>query len=126
MVILVWRYATAIASQRQFVTIQACQKCHGPLMDGAAHANSRNDIRACDFCHSALYGSGSHAVGFMVEDTADLPVFIHKIHAAKEVPAFEERMEGYTAVTYPQNVKDCVSLSCQLNRSVPWHWHKTR
>ena len=78
-----WPTATLIPSVRQFVTIQACQKCHGPLMDGAAHANNRNDIRECDFCHSALYGSApKHLAGFMADDNADLPVFIHGIHGS--------------------------------------------
>jgi hypothetical protein len=102
---------TGIASVRQFVTIQACRKCHGPLMDGAAHANNRNDIRECDFCHSALYGSlPKHAPGFMADDNADLPVFIHGIHGSTwndTDDQFQMGPEVTSPVTYPQELKDC-------------------
>lgn len=97
--------ATTIASQRQMVTIEACRKCHGPLMEGAAHANSRNDMRECVFCHSPLYGSvPSHDAGFMATDMADLPVFIHQIHASKYT-----KVAGLVGqpISFPQDVKNC-------------------
>ena len=101
--------ATLTPSVRQFVTIQACQKCHCPSMDGVAHANNRNDIRECDFCHSALYGSlPSHAAGFMAADNADLPVFIHGIHGLTwndTDDQFPVGPEVTSPVTYPQELK---------------------
>jgi OmcA/MtrC family decaheme c-type cytochrome len=103
--------AAAIASVRQFVTIQACRQCHGQLMDGAVHANSRNDIRECDLCHSALYGSlPKHAPGFMAEDNADLPVFIHGIHGSTWNDTDDQFVMGPNVqypVTYPQELKNC-------------------
>lgn len=101
--------ATSVPSVHQVVTIEACRKCHGPLMEGAAHAIRRNDIRDCDLCHSALYQSlPRHAVGFMADANADLPVFIHAIHASSSV-----NNDGTTQyvgptvtfpVTYPQGL----------------------
>ncbi len=99
-----------ISSVRQYATIQACQKCHGPLMDAAAHANSRNDLRECDFCHSALYGSQpSHAAGFMAVDAADLPVFIHKIHNNSFLDTDDIASAVTESVTYPQPIQNCVT-----------------
>lgn len=102
--------AVALDSQRQFVTIDACKKCHGPRMDEAAHANGYLDTRACDICHSPFYGSSRHAVGFMNDDKAILPVFIHQIHAAIANPIFSAEVYGlgFGGVTYPQDVKNCV------------------
>ncbi len=129
--------ATLIASVRQFVTIQACQKCHGPLMDGAAHANNRNDIRECDFCHSALYGSlPSHAAGFMAADNADLPVFIHGIHGSTWNDTDDQFPMGpavTSPVTYPQELKNCTVCHSDPSGSAPgdltglnnWKTHPT-
>jgi len=101
--------ATTIDSQRQFVTIEACRKCHGPLMDGAAHANSRNDMRECVFCHSPLYASQpSHDVGFMATDNADLPIFIHQIHNSNYTGPVAVEGDADSPVTFPQNIKNCV------------------
>jgi len=98
--------ASAIDSQRQFVTIQACQKCHTKYMDNAAHASNYLDTRACDLCHSPLYGSlPRHAVGFMDTANAILPVFIHQIHSSIPNPT------GPTVVfpvTFPNNLENCV------------------
>jgi Outer membrane cytochrome MtrC/MtrF-like, domains II/IV len=135
--------ATAIASVRQFVVIQACRQCHGPLMDGAAHANNRNDIRECDFCHSALYGSApKHLAGFMADDNADLPVFIHGIHGSTWTdtnfdPTNVEFAMGPNVtnpVTYPQELKNCtVCHSVPVGQTAPgdlteldnWKTHPT-
>jgi OmcA/MtrC family decaheme c-type cytochrome len=100
--------ATAIDSVRQFVTIAACQQCHGPYMDNAAHASNRNDMRECVFCHSALYGSApKHAVGFMADDAADLPVFIHKIHGNTWTDQDDISSAVTGSVTYPEPLQKC-------------------
>ncbi|MDD2734422.1 MAG: OmcA/MtrC family decaheme c-type cytochrome [Desulfuromonadaceae bacterium] len=97
--------ATAVATdapQKQFVTIEACKKCHGPAMNGAAHASSYLDTLACVTCHSPLTGTGAKAVY--------LPKFIHQIHAAIAVEEFPTRIlgKGYEDVTYPQEISNCV------------------
>jgi hypothetical protein len=126
--------ATGIPSVRQFATIQACQQCHGPLMDGAAHANSRNDLRECDFCHSALYGSlPKHAPGFMADDAADLPVFIHKIHGNtwRDTDDISSAVTG--SVTYPEPIQKCDVCHSDPSGSAPgnlseltnWKTHPT-
>ncbi len=98
--------------QRQFVTIQACQKCHSKFMDNAAHADSYLDTTACDICHSPLYSSSTHSVGFMDTANAILPVFIHQIHDSVPNPG------GPTVaypVTYPQDIKNCVTCHTNSN-----------
>jgi len=97
--------ATGIDSQRQFVTIQACEKCHGPNMDGAAHANRYRDTRYCVLCHSPLYGaddpSAHHVKGSLIDDQAILPQLVHQIHAAIDGTAIGGRFD-WSEITYPQ------------------------
>jgi hypothetical protein len=100
--------ATTMVSQRLFVTADACKKCHGPPFAMAAHANHYLDTRACVICHSPLGVYGTR----MQADSAYLSVFIHKIHGAIDIPKWtqEGRINGlgYSAVTYPQNIENCV------------------
>jgi hypothetical protein len=97
---------TTLVSQRQFVTADACKQCHGPQFENAAHAGTYLDTRACIVCHSPL----GHYGTLMQEDDAYLPVLTHQIHAAIDNPAFPDRINGmgYSAVTYPQEIADCV------------------
>lgn len=99
--------ALAIDSQRMFVTTDACKKCHGPQFAKAAHASGYLDTRACVICHSPV----GHYGTTMQNDSAYLSVFIHKIHAAIDIPKWTEEGRinglGYSAVTYPQEVKNC-------------------
>jgi hypothetical protein len=103
--------AVALADQKMFVTIETCNKCHGPAMAGAAHGSGYLDTKVCILCHSPLYAANAtdETVGFMLGLQADFPEFIHKIHAAKAVAGFPTRISGngYVDVTYPQDVKKC-------------------
>lgn len=98
--------AVPLDSQRQFVTADACKQCHGPQFEEAAHADGYLDTRACVICHSPL----GHYGDIMQQDDAYLPVLVHQIHAAIDNPAFADRINGmgYGAVTYPQDIRDCV------------------
>ncbi|MHB1025629.1 MAG: multiheme c-type cytochrome [Desulfobacteria bacterium] len=97
---------------RLFVTAAACKKCHGPQFNGAAHASSYLDTKACVVCHTPIgdtYGEE------MTIDGAWLASLIHKIHSAISMEAFPTRMggTGYSAVTYPQDVRNCET--CHTN-----------
>jgi hypothetical protein len=94
-------------NERQFVTAAACKKCHGPLFAGAAHAGGYLDTLACVMCHSPIGHYGEE----MVADKAWLASVIHKLHSAIPMEAFPTRIggRGYGAVTYPQDVRDCVT-----------------
>jgi OmcA/MtrC family decaheme c-type cytochrome len=104
---------TTSDSQNIVVTTATCTKCHGEPFQMAAHADRYLDTRACVICHSPLGHYGDR----MQDDSAYLPLLIHKIHAAIGItrkstgePIFEDRVRGlgYENVTYPQNIKECV------------------
>ena len=96
---------TYLAEQR--VTVDACKKCHGPLLAGAAHGGSYVDTNVCVLCHTPI---GLLEGPDMVEIDAWAINFFHQIHAAIPNPAFPTRIggKGYGAVTYPQEIRDCV------------------
>ncbi len=117
---------------RQFVTTDACKKCHGPQMAGTAHGSSYTDVRACVVCHTPI---GLATGEEMQTLEAWLASLIHKIHAAKEVAGFPGRImgKGYTAVTYPQEVTNCVTCHTTSGLSLGagdlidnWKNHPTR
>ena len=104
---------------RQFVTVEACQKCHGPNVQGMAHGGTGNgyvDTRACVLCHTPI-GSfadterNSDNVAYMLQNggQAWLASLVHKIHKAIAMPIFPTRLGGvgYGGTTYPQDVRDC-------------------
>jgi OmcA/MtrC family decaheme c-type cytochrome len=91
--------AVALDSQRQFVTADACKKCHSPLFQQAHHADVYLDTRTCDICHSPL---GVYST-IMQRDDAYLPVLIHQIHDSIVGPTF-----NWSDVTFPQNIMNCI------------------
>jgi hypothetical protein len=99
--------------QKAYVTLQACQKCHGNPLQGVAHGSSYADIRGCVVCHSPLLELPDPDEA-IYPPVINASTFFHKIHAAIEVPEFPDRYfingveRSYDAVTFPQEVKDCV------------------
>lgn len=94
------------ANQR--VTVDACKKCHGPLLAGAAHGGSYVDTLVCVMCHTPI---GNAEGPEMIEINAWAINFFHQIHSAIPNPAFPTRIggKGYGAVTYPQDIRNCVT-----------------
>jgi hypothetical protein len=94
---------------RQIVTIDACRKCHGPELAGAAHGGSYYDTLVCVLCHTPI----GHYEGDDMQETykAWAINFFHKIHAAIPMPEWTSRIggKGYGAVTYPQDIRNCVT-----------------
>jgi hypothetical protein len=85
---------TTSVSQRLFVTVDACKKCHSPLFQKAHHADTYLDTRACVICHSPIGHYGTE----MQDDAAYLSVMVHQIHDAVTGPRFD-----WSDVTYPQS-----------------------
>ena len=119
---------TALDPQRQFVTAEACEKCHSPNWERAAHASGYRDIRACVMCHSPLGFDhletdpvDANRGQFMQDNDTYASVFFHKIHAAIDIPHWSNRIDGrgYGAVTFPQvdaneELRNCVICHVDL------------
>ena len=73
---------------RQFVTIEACQKCHGPKNQFMDHGSSYMDTNACVICHSQITNANNGAGGGSRQTKAYMfelwfGNLIHKIHDAQ-------------------------------------------
>ena len=102
-------------SLRQYVTADACKKCHGSLFDRAAHAPRYLDTRGCVICHSPIGYYG----GEMQEDYVYFGPLIHQVHNAVSNARFDgERpiidgatnpteldIYSWTDVAYPRKFK---------------------
>lgn len=121
--------------QKAYVTIAACQKCHGAKMENAAHAGNYLDTRACVVCHSPI---GTTYGARMQADETQLSVFIHQIHASKytnanTMPDDDGEYLVTQPITYPQDIKNCVvchtdsglDLSGTAARIANWQTHPT-
>ena len=137
--------ATVLPPQRQFVTGEACKQCHGQNFERAAHADDYLDTRACVICHSPLGFDQmqtdpveQNRGQFMQDTDAYASVFFHKIHGDIDIPYWTDMGRinglGYSAVTYPQDIKDCVvchnndsglDLGDQADQIDNWKTHPT-
>lgn len=104
---------------RQFTTIEACRKCHGPELAGAGHGGGYYDVQLCVICHSPTAGNapqGGVPLGqFMDNNEMWLAAMIHKIHGSLTLP-FLDLDDG--TVTYPQDIRDCVTCHTASGRTL--------
>jgi hypothetical protein len=102
---------------RQFVTIEACQKCHGPKNQFMDHASSYIDINGCVVCHSPIInatnggGGSSLKTNFYMVDLW-LGKMIHRIHAGVGSTLTNKPQAD---AEFPQDVRNCVA--CHSNPS---------
>ena len=80
---------------RDIVTIDACNSCHGEL---AFHGGGRYLTEYCVVCHNPTMAEGEGEFTFMV----------HKIHAAGTFDVLDDAID-YSEVTYPQDLRNCTT-----------------
>jgi len=103
---------------RQFGTIEACQKCHGPKNQVMDHGSSYMDIPGCVVCHSPIAnanngaGGGSLTTKFYMVDLW-FGKMIHRIHAGLGETLTNKPQAG--DVVFPQDIRNCVA--CHSNPS---------
>jgi OmcA/MtrC family decaheme c-type cytochrome len=102
---------------RQFVTIEACQKCHGPKNQVMDHASSYMDISGCVICHSPITnanngGGGSSALTNYYMVDLWLGKMIHRIHDGKGSTLTHKPQAD---AVFPQDIRNCVA--CHSNPS---------
>ncbi len=107
--------ATATVLQKVEVTIDSCQKCHGPNMLAAAHASSYNagvagvtatdvSVFSCSLCHSplsAIMKGSSSGYGRRTDR------MFHIIHGADEAASMPAT--GVEGASYPRRKADCTA-----------------
>lgn len=81
--------APLAALSRSIVDMSACVACHNDPLQNAAHGGGYQAPDACVVCHTPL---GNQYGDRMQTDGAWLASLIHKIHAAIDMPAFQDRI----------------------------------
>ncbi|MCJ7815074.1 MAG: hypothetical protein MUP31_03385, partial [Xanthomonadales bacterium] len=91
---------------RVIVDASACTACHSDPLQKAAHGGGYQSPQGCNICHTPIGGQYGDE---MQADEAWLASLIHKLHAAIDMPAFDDRINdgGYSNVTFPQPINDC-------------------
>lgn len=100
---------------RQFVTIEACRKCHGPKMQNMGHGSSYRDTKACTICHSPIINATNSSTKTNMAAGLWLGNWIHQIHSAQKVGDSDADDKDFTDVTYPMDIRVCVT--CHTNAS---------
>lgn len=106
---------------REIVSDETCNRCHDKL---ALHGDARFQNRYCMTCHNP--GSTDAQSG----NTVDMTVMIHKIHRGADLPSVEAGGEyaiwgflnikhDYSAVVYPQDVRNCRSCHDENDPATP-------
>ncbi len=90
-------YTTATANNREVVTTDACNQCHGLLR---IHGR-RVEAQYCTTCHTSQAKRDAVSV--------DFSVMVHGLHAAKQMN-LNYSVRGVDAqFTYPQDVRNCTT-----------------
>ncbi|HEX9016560.1 MAG TPA: OmcA/MtrC family decaheme c-type cytochrome [Chloroflexota bacterium] len=96
----------AVQTQRQVVTIEACNGCHDAL---APHGGTRRDTKLCVLCHT------SQSTDVNSGSTVDFKVLVHKIHQGANLPSVEggqpyfigNSSHDFSTVRWPQDTRNC-------------------
>ena len=113
--------ATTGLFSREIVSNDVCNKCHNKL---DLHGDARFDAPYCVTCHNP--GSVDQDTG----NTVDMTVMIHKIHAGANLPSviggtpyeiygFRERQHDYSAVLFPQDLRNCRTCHDETDPDTP-------
>jgi len=106
---------------RTIVDASACTACHNDPLQEAAHGGGYQSPQVCNMCHSPIGVDGD----LMQDAEAWLASLIHKIHAAIDMPAFPDRINGggYSNVTYPKQIKDCEVCHFNAGQDMADAWY---
>jgi OmcA/MtrC family decaheme c-type cytochrome len=94
--------ATAQVARRQIVDTNGCANCHSKfapegLVSNEFHGGARMEANYCNICHNP---------GRVSNPAANAPVFVHRIHAAKQLQP-GNAFHGIDETAYPQDLRNC-------------------
>ena len=100
---------TAVATTRDVIKTESCNKCHDPL---SAHGGARRSVELCVLCHTPQTTDPDTG------NTVDFKVMVHKIHAGSSLPSvaaggkyqiigFNQSVVDFSTVVFPADVRNC-------------------
>ncbi|WP_207063606.1 OmcA/MtrC family decaheme c-type cytochrome [Motiliproteus sp. SC1-56] len=128
--------ATTNLTQRNIVTQDVCNACHGKL---ELHGTARIATAYCVTCHNP--GSTDANSG----NTVDFKVMVHKIHRGRDLPSLDQDGDGeidrdpvtdeilnpytiwgfrdnehdYSEIGFPQDIRNCNACHAESNADTP-------
>ena len=104
-----------IATVRDVVRTESCNKCHDQL---SAHGGARRSVELCVMCHTPQTTDPDTG------NTVDFKVMVHKIHAGATLPSvkaggkyqiigFQQSVNDFSDVVFPADVRHCQSCHDQ-------------
>ncbi|HET9596673.1 MAG TPA: hypothetical protein VFP65_13880, partial [Anaeromyxobacteraceae bacterium] len=93
---------TPSVARRQVVDTNGCVNCHSKfapegLVSNEFHGGARMEANYCNVCHNP---------GRVSNPAANAPVFVHRIHNAKQLQAANV-FHGIDETAYPQDLRNC-------------------
>ncbi len=95
---------------RDIVNEASCNGCHDPI---SAHGGGRKKLAYCVMCHTP------QSVNPDTLNTADMPVFIHKLHTGANLSSVKAggkyfmvhrgAVTDFSDIVYPQDTRNCTS-----------------
>jgi len=99
-----------VTKVRDIVNEASCNGCHDPI---SAHGGGRKTMLYCVLCHTP------QSVNPDTLNTADMPVFIHKLHTGANLPSVKAggkyfmvhrgAVTDFSDIVYPQDTRNCTS-----------------
>ncbi|MBL8214403.1 MAG: OmcA/MtrC family decaheme c-type cytochrome [Bryobacterales bacterium] len=93
---------------RDIVSEKSCNNCHDPI---SAHGVARKSMAYCVMCHTP------QSVNPDTLNTADMGVFVHKLHMGKNLPSVKEgkpyfmihrnQRVDFSEISFPQDIRNC-------------------
>jgi hypothetical protein len=112
----------SVANPRDIVPSAACNACHVARVADHGHGGGYNVTEACVVCHSPLYADVD-----MAAEGFDFPTMVHQIHSAINHTLLPGGLGmDWSAVTYPGNMKNCVTCHTGGTASDNWKNKPTR
>ena len=99
-----------VTKVRDIINESSCNGCHDPI---SAHGGGRKTMLYCVMCHTP------QSVNPDTLNTADMPVFIHKLHSGADLPSVKAggkyfmvhrgAVTDFSDIQYPQDTRNCTS-----------------
>jgi len=110
----------SVANPRDIIPSAACNACHVARIADHGHGGGYNITEACVVCHSPLYSDPANPTLDMAAEGFDLPTMVHQIHSAINHTLLNGLGMDWSAVTYPGNMKTCVT--CHTGGALSDNW----
>lgn len=109
-----------VTNVRDIVNESSCNNCHDPI---SAHGGGRKSMAYCILCHTP------QSVNPDTLNTADFPVFIHKLHMGSSLASVKAggkyfmvhrgSITDFSDIVFPQDIRNCTACHSYDPKTAP-------